>query len=583
VLLRCCLATKAAVIAILICALPSIPCGAHDLTAQDLNTFLDGLVPYGMQRGNIAGGVVVVVKDGSIFVARGYGYADVASHKPVDPARTLFRVGSISKLFTWTSVMQLVQAGRLSLDRDINDYLDFKIPPKFNQPITLRNLMTHTPGFEDHLSGSSANEPRQLLPLRDYLANNIPARIFPPGEVVAYSNYGAALAGYIVQRISGQPFAAYLATHIFEPLAMDHSTLAQPLPGALQPDMASGYLQATDEKPWPFELINDTPAGAVTASGLDMAHFMMAHLQHGSYQGAQILSPQVTQLMHTPQSTMAPGMNGFDLGFIQENRNGLRIIGHSGDLVAFHSDLHLILDRNIGVFVSFNSLGKEAASVYLREVIFNAFLDRYFPYSGPEERTVADPGVDARRVAGSYAGSRRNDAGLRLASTFSQSMVTARADGTIEVSSLLDPSGTPKRWREVGPLTYREVGGQSRLEFVTNARAEIDYWVTDDDAPIQIYQRVHGLRQSSLLGPVMATFLGALLLTVTIWFGGGSPAVVPGVPLHSQPVRGYCVRPHAPARWPCWSWRSAGCFSSCASPPWRRLSQTSAVGQSAPG
>jgi CubicO group peptidase (beta-lactamase class C family) len=170
----------------------------HPLTEEDAASFLDGIVPYGIQRGAIAGAVVVIVKDGRILVAQGYGYADAEKRKPVVAAETIFRPGSISKLFTWTSVMQLVAAGQLDLDRDVNDYLDFKIPPKFGQPITLRNLLTHTPGFEDGISEAFVTQPDKLVSLRDYLAKHIPARIFPPGKVVAYSNYGASLAGYIV-------------------------------------------------------------------------------------------------------------------------------------------------------------------------------------------------------------------------------------------------------------------------------------------------------------------------------------------------------------------------------------------------
>src|SRR5579884_2450492 len=176
----------------------------HQLTAQDLEAFLDGLVPSQLAQSDIAGAVIAVVQNGNVIFEKGYGYSDVKSKRPVLPDQTLFRPGSISKLFTWTSVMQLVEQGKIDLDHDINEYLDFKIPPYQGKPITLRNVMTHTPGFEDSAKG--------LLPasgadvnLERYLKTHLPARIFPPGEIVAYSNYGCGLAGYIVQRISGEP------------------------------------------------------------------------------------------------------------------------------------------------------------------------------------------------------------------------------------------------------------------------------------------------------------------------------------------------------------------------------------------
>lgn len=152
------------------------------MTKEDLETFFDTLVQYGIARGNIAGGVITVVKDGRILFAKGYGFANVAERKPVVADETLFRVASITKLFTWTSVMQLVEQGRLDLDRDVNEYLDFRIEPGFGKPITLRNLMTHTAGFEETFAGGAVKEYAQLLPLREYLIEHQPARIFPPGK-----------------------------------------------------------------------------------------------------------------------------------------------------------------------------------------------------------------------------------------------------------------------------------------------------------------------------------------------------------------------------------------------------------------
>jgi CubicO group peptidase (beta-lactamase class C family) len=493
---------------------------SHALDATDIATFMDGLVPYAIHRGSIAGGVIVVVKDGGILFAKGYGYADVEKRIPVVADQTLFRPGSVSKLFTWTAVMQLVGQGKLDLDRDVNEYLDFKIPPKFGQPITLRNLLTHTPGFEDGISEAFVKKQEQLVPLHDYLARHIPARIFPPGKIVAYSNYGASLAGYIVQRMSGEPYADYIAKHILEPLGMQHSTFVQPLPPALQAHMSEGYITASDEKPIPFEFIETAPAGALSATGTDMARFMIAHLQDGKYDDTSILKPEIARLMHSPQSRMAPGMNGFDLGFYQENRNGLRIIGHAGDTTPFHSDLHLLLDQNVGIFMSFNSLGKDAEAGRLRENLFRAFLDRYFPYTPPEENTVADPKPDAARVAGYYESSRRIESALRVLSALDQSSVTARPDGTIEVSMLKDLSETPKRWREVGPLTYREIGGQTHLKFVTDADGRIAYWISDDFIPVELFQRVYGLRSLTVFKVMWAGLIAAALLTIAIWLGG---------------------------------------------------------------
>lgn len=505
--------------------LPTIPAssaaagGPPALTPSDVAAFFDGIVPYAIHRANIAGATLAVVANGRILFAKGYGYANVRRRQLVIANRTLFRPGSISKLFTWTAVMQLVQAGKLNLDANINQYLDFRIPERFGKPITLRDLMTHTPGFEDTFAGSFVDSARKLIPYREYLIAHLPAQIFPPGKIVAYSNYGAMLAGYIVQRVSGEPFDEYIERHIFRPLGMNHSTFQQPLPATLAKDMSSGYFVASG-KPEPFEYVEVAPAGALTSTATDMAHFMIAQLQGGSYDGASILNPATTELMHTPQSRMAPGMNGFDLGFYQENRNGLRIIGHAGDTNYFHSDLHLLLDKDVGLFMSFNSLGAHGAAEAVRVAIFRAFLNRYFPYTPPIQPTLAHPQRDAARVAGWYLTSRRITSALGLLDVLSQSRVTALPNGEIRIAMLRNLAGVPKHWREIGPLTYREVGGQSITKFVTRSNGHIDYWISNDFLPVMVFQKIHGLTRKGDVETMGSIVIGILVLTIVIWIGG---------------------------------------------------------------
>ena len=492
------------------------------LTTQDLSAFFDGLMPFTLRRNDIAGGVVVVVKDGAVLFAKGYGYADLAQRTPVSPQTTLFRPGSTSKLFTWTAVMQLVEQGKLNLDQDINHYLDFKIPPYEGKPITLRNVMTHTPGFEDSA--------RDLLPasiadvdLERYLKAHVPARIYPPGEVVAYSNYGCGLAGYIVQRVSGERFDDYIVQHIFKPLDMAHSSFAQPLPASLAPLLAKGYKVASDGIARPFELVNPPPAGALSSSAMDMARFMIAQLQDGRYGDARILQASTAELMHSPHYRPAPGLNGFDLGFFQEDRNGLHIIGHGGDTVFFHSDLHLLLDKGVGIFMSFNSAGsRDAGGIRMvRAAIFHDFLDRYFPYSVTADPTWHSAKNDAARVVGWYQATRRNESALRMLYLMGQTSITSQPDGTLTVSMLTDDAGQPLHWREVGPLQYREVHGQDKLDFVTNSDGSIRYWATDYIPAIEIFQRMSTLKSLGSVSPLVAVALVSALMTLVIWLAGG--------------------------------------------------------------
>lgn len=503
-----------------VAAAPAPAIGAHAITAEDLHAFLDGMIPYAIRRGDIAGATIAVVKDGQLVFAQGYGYSNVAKRTPVIADQTMFRPGSVSKTFTWTAVMQLVEQGKLDLDKDVNSYLDFKIPEKFGKPITLRNIMTHTAGFEETLTDLFVGKAEQLYPLSQYLPKRMPTRIFPPGKVVAYSNYATTIAGYIVQRVSGEPFDQYIANHILKPLKMDHSTFAQPLPKSLQPFMANGYSQASAEKPVGFEFVEAAPAGALSATATDMANFMMAHLGHGSYGGYQMLKPQTEAAMQTRNHTLAPGLNGFDLGFYDENRNGHRIVGHAGDTEGFHSDLHLITDANVGVFMSFNSGGKAGAVQEVRTSIFRNFLDRYFPYSAPEEKTVANPKADAAKVAGDYMASRRKESSLYALSLLGQSPVVANPDGTVSIEALKDPSGAVKKWREVGPLLYREVGGQTHTKFMTDESGNVSYWVSNDFFPVEELQRVYGLSQASVLKYLVIISIVVLSLTLAIWFGG---------------------------------------------------------------
>jgi len=488
------------------------------LSAEDLGRFFDGLLPYGLAEGDIAGGEVVVVRDGSVLFAKGYGVADVKTQRPVSPGETLFRAGSVSKTFTWTAVMQLVEQGKLDLDRNVDDYLDFKIPSAFDQPITLRELMTHTAGFEISAENLIDYDPARLRPLGEVLKSNIPARIFPPGKVVAYSNFGAALAGYIVERVSGEPFADYIARHIFAPLGMSHSSFAQPLPAPLQGQMASGYRTASDA-PEKYELIGLAPAGALATTALDMGRFMIAQLDDGSQGSAAILKPETAQTMHALQRSEAPGLNGFALGFYEESRNGTRIIGHGGDTQFFHSDLHLIPDGKIGLYVSFNSQGKDAAVYKLRSALFEEFVDRYFPAPVSVSATTASAVADAETVSGSYISSDRQETSIfRVFTLLGASQITGTPEGILQVSTLTGVDGQPYRWREIGPLRYGQEGGPALLSFVQGADGRIDHAAWSGD-PTYVLQPAPAGERAWVL-PALGAALAVLVLTTLIWFAG---------------------------------------------------------------
>ncbi len=470
-------------------------------------------MPIELKADDIAGAVVAVVKDGHPLFARGYGYADVAKKSPVTTDGTLFRPGSISKLFTWTAIMQQVEAGKLDLDHDVNDYLDFKIPATYPQPITLRNLMTHTPGFEESFKNLIQDgNATHIMPLGPYLAGHVPARIYPPGPVPAYSNYGAALAGYIVQRVSGEPFADYIDKHIFKPLGMTHSTFAQPLPPDLKPLMSQGYITASDP-PHPFEVLVVSPAGALSTTADDISHFMIAHLQNGEYNGATILRPETSMLMHSAQTGPHPALDKMALGFYENNLNGHRIIGHGGDTVYFHSQLGLIPDENVGLFVSYNSAGK--GNLGGRAALFENFMDRYFPAPKPNQPALASAKQDVQELAGYYRSSRRSEKSiLSLESAFDQVKVVANSDGTITVNGLGGPGSDYKNMREIAPSVFHSPRDSSRIAFARDASGQP---VLCLDFPVFVYQRVPWYKNTALNSVL---FFGSLIvfgLALVFW------------------------------------------------------------------
>jgi CubicO group peptidase (beta-lactamase class C family) len=486
-----------------------------ELTRPDLESWLDGFLPYALQTADIAGGVVAVVKDGEVVLQKGYGYSDAEKKTPVDPERTLFRPGSVSKLFTYTAVMQLVEQGKLDLDKNVNTYLDFKLPDAYDRPVTLRHLMTHTAGFEESLRRLIGSNLSAFDSLETYVKNTKPERIFPPGEIPSYCNYCVSLAGYIVQRVSGESYDDYLDHHVFQPLGMQHATSRQPLPQPLAPDMSKGYKVGSGPAQY-FEFVGAAPAGSVSATGADMARFMIAHLQAPNGDG-KLFSASTAQRMYTTMFRAAPPSNGMALGFFERSRNGHRIIGHGGDTDFFHSDLLLFIDDGVGLFMSFNSSGKDEAVQKVRSALFEKFTDRYFPAAVLQEPTSATALEHAQAVAGRYGVSRRAESSFFSAlNSFSQLQVVANPDGTIVIPPVTYLNGAPKQWREVAPYVWREVGGPQRLA-AQMRDGKVRLLSLDEIGGIQAFLPVSASQSAAWQLPAMILAIVALLLTVILW------------------------------------------------------------------
>ncbi|WP_308410446.1 MULTISPECIES: serine hydrolase domain-containing protein [Fischerella] len=361
---------------------------------------VDKIINQEMSKSHVPGAVISVVKDGKLFFAKGYGYANVEKKIPVVADKTLFRLASISKLFTATAAMQLYERGKLDLNADVNQYLThFQLENPYPEAVTPARMMTHTDGTTQRLIGIAAPTAAQMKPLVDYLPDHMPPIVWRPGKLYSYSNHSIVLLGYLVEKISGIPFIEYIDKYIFQPLSMRRSTFLQPPPPPLANDLAVGYqYQNGNFKPVPYLYLNIAPAAAMSATATDMAHFMIAHLQLGRYQNERILEAETARLMHETHFTQHPKLPGTGYGFRERLENNIRAIGHLGNLRGYSSSLTLIPEQNIGIFVATNSF----TGVYGK--ILNQFFDHYFPVTKKpalvKPLTLTDAQLE--RFAGTY-------------------------------------------------------------------------------------------------------------------------------------------------------------------------------------
>lgn len=423
-----------------------------------LEVYLDNFFADQMERYYITGATVSIVRDGQLYFSKGYGFTTTAKTTPVSPSRTLFRVGSISKLFVATAIMQLAEQGKLRLDDPVNNYLTaFKLPENFGRPVTFSNLLTHTAGFEERETGIATLKKAELQPLGQYLKQRLPELVEPPGEQdsYSYSNYGYALAGYLVEIVSGKSFEQYVQENILQPLVMRYSSFI--LTPEQAPFLATGYQYIFNNlQALPYDYQHIYPAGALDASADDIAHFMLAQLEAGRYGDKQILQPATIQQMQTRQYGHNPALNGITYGFDEYYQNGLRTLYHEGNWPGFASLLMLIPDKKVGVFVSYN----RDINVP-REKLAQEFIDRFYPATsqGQTPKSIATRQSDVAKFAGVYRSSRYSRTTFeKLFSLTLQGKVVADPDGTITIptDSLLYRSS---HWVETEPQLFKLVDG----------------------------------------------------------------------------------------------------------------------------
>jgi len=481
-----------------------------------LQSFVDGIMQRQIDDHRAPGGVVAIVKNGRLLYAQGYGYADVENRTPVMADSTLFRIGSCSKVFTATAAMQLVEQGRLGLDMDVNVYLkDYKVPDSGYGPITLRELMVHSAGFEvqDACGKSLVIDPAKMPSLQNYVSQDMPARVRPPGEATSYSNYGVALEGYLIQQVTGVSYDLYLDQNVFAPLGMYNSTSRQPVPNDLEVRLAKGYTYSSNGYHMgSFEYVVPSPAGSISATATDLAHFMIARLDGGQYDNKSILNRSTNALMLTREYSNDPRLYGMAYGMVETGLNGKRALVKTGDTLLFHSEICLLPDEDLGIFVSFNGDGGAQAC----QNVVQGLFDRYYPASNLLVPVPMDGYQErAQGYAGTYYSTRTAYTTLeKIVGGLSQQYdVMANPNGSISILG--------HTFVEVAPLYFEELNGTNRMVFREDANGRIQYLFVGSDPEGGSLVKADWYQTMSfhlaLLAICMLVFLSALIAWPISW------------------------------------------------------------------
>jgi CubicO group peptidase (beta-lactamase class C family) len=482
---------------------------------------LDGLFSGLMATHRIPGAVFVLVRDGRVAIARGYGVADLETGRPVDPERTGFRVASISKLFTATAALQQVERSRLSLDQDVNASLDgVTLEDAYGAPVTLRHLLTHTGGFDDRHLGTAQLLDSIPVSLRDYLAARMPPRVMPPGPIISYSNHGFALAGLLVEQATGVPFAEYVRREILEPLGMTHSGFGVPTP--VPETLARPYAWAgTRHRDLGFDRLLHGPAGDLVTTGTDLARFMLAQLADGSLDGARILGPETLREMHREQVTLAPGLPGWALGFAVDEHHGVRALAHGGSWRGFASNLTLVPEAGVGWFVSTNHDFHPEFMRALREGLWETLVPNPAPALPPAQAVAGD-----EDYLGSYVPNRRaRGSFMKLVMLLQEVRVVREADGALALHSAapfldglrLHPLETGRFASTRGEAVFaRDASGRVKHLFVDNTALDRVSWSPRSQALLA------GGCAALFLGTLAGFLLGGLARLV----GGAGPSPI---------------------------------------------------------
>lgn len=518
--------------------LPASPTGSRLLPGEplppaELESYVDGVVKEALAREHIAGVVVSVVQNGQVIFKKGYGFAGLNPQRRADPDRSLFRIGSISKTFTWIALMKEVEAGRIRINAPINLYLPERQQVRdqgYSEPIRVANLMDHSAGFEDRALGHVIERKySRERSLAEYVRQERPRRVHAPGAISSYSNYGADLAGLAVSYVSDKTFERVIEDEIIVPLGLAHTTFREnhepkagmpaPMPARLVGDIARGYRWTpTGFEPRPYEFIgHSAPAGSASSTAADMARYMLMLLGGGTLEGVTIYSPRTAQDFRTPQRQTPPGINGWAHGFVVYDLPGShRGFGHDGATLSFTANMVVAPDLNLGVFVAANTETGQSLTNRLPARIVQQF---YVPV-----RAFPRPGSPALQeaqavYAGHYVGSRRAYGGLEGFVGLLDGGVTVEVEkGKLLLHSLS------------GVTTWTADGDARSGRFLADAGAgKLAFKIVDGRAVS--FQDQSG---ASLMQRTSIWFEPSVLLTFAVLTAVASAATIAGVALRNR-------------------------------------------------
>ncbi len=479
---------------------------------MQLESFIDGIISEQLQAYHIAGATVSIVKDGKILLLKGYGYSDIYQHKKVSADKTLFKVGGISQLITTTAIMQLYDKHKLALNNDVNEYFKFlNIPNSFKEPVTLGDILTRTTGFEQR-SNMFTKDFRDLKPLNEYLKTNIPERIRPPAQLAGNSDFAMGLAGFIVEQITNIPFDTYVRENIFQPLGMNNSTFAQPLPDDKRFQLSDGYTfndGLFEKESLPY--IKVPPAGSMSTTALDMSRFMITILHNGLYDTTRIMSANAARQMQHRHFIHDPEVSGNCYGFWERYINNQRVIMNTGNSYVFHSLLALVPDFDLGIFISFNSYeSKKAGSEVLQ-----AFMNRYYPANNDANIVpLKDYKQRSYRYPGNYWSTETSYSTigklLQLDRTVS---IHSTTKGYLLVHGLI---GGTSQWVEIKPMVFQDLSSKRRLVFHSNNDGSVNFAFLSEH-PTTAYYRIKWYESPEFYVTLTSICLMVFLSFILFW------------------------------------------------------------------